>query len=142
MSKPGSIVLTMIVKNEEHIIERCLNSCYKLIDSYCIVDTGSTDRTKDIIKSFFDSKEIPGKIVDFTFTNFEECRNLTITEGRSLGEYGFWIDADEQLVLIDKFDKELFSSYIHKKNLDQLSVTCKYNDLIYLRNHFYHRHLA
>ena len=49
------IVLTMIVKDEEHVIERALKSCYKMIDSYCIVDTGSTDKTKEIIKTFFDS---------------------------------------------------------------------------------------
>lgn len=137
MSKPGSIVLTMIVKNEEHVIERCLNSCYRLIDSYCIVDTGSTDKTKEIIKDFFDRKGITGKIIDFPFTNFEECRNLTIIEGKSLGEYGFWIDADEQLSLTDKFNKELFSASIHKNKLDQLTVKCQYNDLEYLRNHFY-----
>lgn len=137
MPKPGSIVLTMIVKNEEHVIERCLNSCYPLIDSYCIVDTGSTDKTKEVIKNFFDSKGISGKIVDFPFTNFEECRNLTISEGAELGEYGFWIDADEELRLTDKFNKELFSASIHKNKLDQLTVTCHYNDLVYLRNHFY-----
>lgn len=127
----------MIVKDEEHVIERCLESCYKLVDSYCIVDTGSTDRTKEIIKNFFDDKGIEGKIIDFPFTNFEECRNLTITEGRELGEYGFWIDADEVIELTQKFDKKLFSQSIKKNKLDQLTLTCEYDRLKYVRTQIY-----
>ena len=44
------IALCMIVKNEEKIIERCLSSVLPLIDSWVIVDTGSTDGTLDKIK--------------------------------------------------------------------------------------------
>ena len=130
-------MLTMIVKDEGHVIERCLESCYRLVDSYCIVDTGSTDRTKEIIKNFFDNKGIEGKIVDFPFTNFEECRNVAIAEGRKLGEYGFWIDADETLELYDKFNKELFSKSIVKNKLDQSLLTCEYDKLKYVRTQIY-----
>ena len=94
------IVLTMIVKDEEHVIERALLSCVNMIDSYCIVDTGSTDKTKEIISSFFAKyPKIKGEIIDFPFTNFEECRNKSIEGGRKYGSYGFWMDADEQLKL-------------------------------------------
>lgn len=44
------ICLNMIVKDEEKVILRLLNSVYKFIDCYQIVDTGSTDNTKKIIK--------------------------------------------------------------------------------------------
>ena len=40
----------MIVKNESKIIERCLNSVKNIIDCYSIVDTGSTDNTKELIQ--------------------------------------------------------------------------------------------
>ena len=63
MAKPTKS-LVMIVKNEEHIIKECLESMYKSIDRYDITDTGSTDKTKEIIKEFFDEKEIPGEIYD------------------------------------------------------------------------------
>jgi len=44
--------LMMIVKNEKDVILRCLKSVLPIIDYWTIVDTGSTDGTQDIIKSF------------------------------------------------------------------------------------------
>ena len=43
-----SITLCMIVKNEQSILERCLISYAGTYDELIIVDTGSTDSTKDI----------------------------------------------------------------------------------------------
>ncbi len=131
------IVLTMIVKDEEHVIERALSSCYKMIDSYCIVDTGSTDLTKEKIKNFFGEKGIEGKIVDFPFTNFEECRNVSIKEAEELGEYGFWMDADEQLILNDTFNKTFLTDYLKNNNYDQLLIQCNYGNMTYARAQFY-----
>ena len=51
MSKPY-LTLCMIVKDEEHCIERCLESVAPFIDRYDITDTGSTDKTKEKIKNF------------------------------------------------------------------------------------------
>ena len=59
MSKRPTVTLCMIVKDEEHIITECLESIYKYIDRYDITDTGSSDRTKEIIKEFFDEKSNP-----------------------------------------------------------------------------------
>ena len=50
-----SICLTMIVKNEAHVIARCLRSVRPLLSSYCINDNGSTDDTKAVIQ-----KELAG----------------------------------------------------------------------------------
>lgn len=47
-----SISLCMIVKNEEKVIERCLRSVKNLIDEIIIVDTGSTDKTKEIVHRY------------------------------------------------------------------------------------------
>lgn len=47
-----SVSLCMIVKNEEDVLERCLNSVSDLVDEIVIVDTGSTDRTKEIAARF------------------------------------------------------------------------------------------
>ena len=44
------VVLTMIVKNEAHVIERCIASVRPIIDAYLIVDTGSEDGTQDVIR--------------------------------------------------------------------------------------------
>jgi hypothetical protein len=69
MSRKGKpkILLNMIVKNESHIILEALQSVYKYLSYYVINDTGSTDNTREIIKEFFDSKGIPGEIVEHEF---------------------------------------------------------------------------
>ena len=48
-SDHAKICLTMIVRNESHIIERCLNSVKGIVDCVAICDTGSTDNTVAII---------------------------------------------------------------------------------------------
>ena len=49
-----TISLCMIVKNEEEVLERCLNSLKGLMDEIIIVDTGSTDSTKEIAARYTD----------------------------------------------------------------------------------------
>ena len=46
-----SVALCMIVRNEEPIVERCLESVAELIDAWVICDTGSHDRTPELIRS-------------------------------------------------------------------------------------------
>ena len=46
-----SISLCMIVKNEEQVLARCLDSVAPLMDELIIVDTGSTDRTSILTAS-------------------------------------------------------------------------------------------
>ncbi|SPF55832.1 Uncharacterized glycosyltransferase HI_0653 (fragment) [Candidatus Desulfosporosinus infrequens] len=55
-----TISLCMIVRNEENTIARCLDSVKGIPDEIVIVDTGSSDRTKEIVKEYTD------KIFDFT----------------------------------------------------------------------------
>ena len=57
-----TICLNMIVKNESKIIKRLFDSVYKIIDYWVIVDTGSTDETKEIIINYFKEKNIPGEL--------------------------------------------------------------------------------
>ena len=60
----------MIVKNEERILARCLNSIADLVDEVIIVDTGSTDDTKRIAAEYTD------RIYDFIWTgDFAGARN-------------------------------------------------------------------
>ncbi|WP_139026243.1 glycosyltransferase, partial [Bacillus subtilis] len=49
-----SISLCMIVKNEEAVIGRCLDSVQEIADEINIVDTGSVDKTKDIAARYTD----------------------------------------------------------------------------------------
>ena len=54
-----TVSLCMIVKNEEETIARCLDAVKNLVDEIIIVDTGSSDRTKEIISQYTD------RIIDF-----------------------------------------------------------------------------
>jgi glycosyltransferase involved in cell wall biosynthesis len=90
-----TVALSMIVKNETHIILECLNSIYKHIDYWVIVDTGSTDGTQDMIKNFFAEKGIPGELHERPWVNFGHNRSeaLALSDGKA--DYMWMIDADD-----------------------------------------------
>ena len=90
------LCLNMIVKNESRIILRLLNSVVDVIDSYCICDTGSTDNTVEIIESFFQAKNIPGKIVQEPFVDFAHNRSFALKACESVenADYILLLDAD------------------------------------------------
>lgn len=85
-----TISLCMIVKNEEKVLSRCLNSLKGLMDEIVIVDTGSTDSTKEIAAGYTD------KIYDFAWTDdFSAARNFAFSKATQ--EYIYSADADEVL---------------------------------------------
>ena len=85
-----TISLCMIVKNEEEVLERCLNSLKGLMDEIIIVDTGSTDSTKEIAARYTD------KIYDFSWCDdFAAARNFSFSKATQ--EYIYAPDADEVL---------------------------------------------
>lgn len=80
--------LCMIVKNEEKVLARCLDSLADLMDEIIIVDTGSTDRTKEIASRYTD------RIYDFTWIDdFSAARNFAAS--KAVMEYIYTADADE-----------------------------------------------
>ena len=91
-----SLCLNMIVRNESKIITRLLESVSAVIDSYCICDTGSTDDTVQLIKSFFAEKQIPGKIVVEPFKDFGHNRSFALKacNGMDNADYILLLDAD------------------------------------------------
>lgn len=96
----------MIVKDEAHVIKRCLDSlrAQEWIDYYYILDTGSTDGTQDIIREYFSAIGIDGVVADYPFTDFADCRNVALSGIKGNADMVFWIDADEQLYFSDDFD--------------------------------------
>lgn len=89
------ICLNMIVKDEEHCVVETLESVYKYIDYYIIVDTGSTDNTKKVIKEFFDSKNIKGEIHDVPWRDFGYNRSKALEYCAGKCKYAWMIDADD-----------------------------------------------
>ena len=71
----STVCLSMIVKNETHIIKECFDSVYKFIDYWVIVDTGSTDGTQELIKNYFAEKGIPGELIERPWVSFGHNRS-------------------------------------------------------------------
>lgn len=119
------ICLNMIVKNEEPVIERCLATVKPYIDYWVIVDTGSSDKTIEKIKSFM--KDIPGEIHECPWQNFEYNRNHALGLAKSKGDYIMFIDADEQLIFEPGF------SFPQNLTKDGYLMTVKDHDIEFLR---------
>lgn len=78
----ATISLCMIVKNEETVLARCLDSVRDLVDEIIIVDTGSTDRTKEIAARY------TSQIYDFPWeSDFSAARNFFFFQG----SYGLYL---------------------------------------------------
>ena len=100
-----TISLCMIVKNEEKYLERCLNSVKDLVDETIIVDTGSTDKTKEIAKKF------KAKLLDFKWSDdFSEARNESLKHATK--EWILVLDADE---IINKDDLKKIKEIVDSK---------------------------
>jgi glycosyltransferase involved in cell wall biosynthesis len=108
------ICLTMIVKNESQIIERCLESVKDIVDCISICDTGSSDETVEIIESFLKRNQMPGKVYRHEWKNFGYNRTLSYLEAKNtLEEFGLdvsktyllLLDADMMLEWSPEFNK-------------------------------------
>ncbi len=102
-TKHPTICLNMIVKDEEHVITRCLESVKDVIDYWVISDTGSSDKTKQIIKDFFAKHKIPGELHEHEWKNFSHNRNLALDAAQKKSDYIFMMDADDELMHDDNF---------------------------------------
>jgi len=82
------ISLCMIVRDEEEVLARCLDSVRDLVDEIVIVDTGSKDATKDIAARYTD------RIYDKEWTDhFADARNYSFSLATM--DYVMWLDADD-----------------------------------------------
>lgn len=86
----GSISLCVIAKNEESNIGRCLSSCEHIVDEIIVADTGSTDNTVKVAKSF------GAKVIYSPWeNNFAKARNAAISEATC--EWILYLDCDEAI---------------------------------------------
>ena len=102
-----SISVCMIVKNEEEILKRCLDSLQGIWEELVIVDTGSSDRTMEIARSYTDL------VYEYPWTgDFSEARNFAFS--KCTKDYIYSADADE---VLDKENRKQF--LILKQVLDE-----------------------
>jgi hypothetical protein len=80
----------MIVKNEEHNLPDCLRSAADLVDEVVVVDTGSTDRTREA------AARLGARVFDFPWVDdFAAARNESLRH--ATGDWVFWLDADDRI---------------------------------------------
>lgn len=95
--KKANVTAAIIVKDEERVIERCLKSILDKFDDIVVVDTGSVDRTIELIKNLKSSKI---KLYQMEWKeNFSEARNFALDQVNT--DWVFFIDADEELADMD-----------------------------------------
>jgi glycosyltransferase involved in cell wall biosynthesis len=98
---PSSLCLNMIVKNEAHVIARCLDSVRPWISHWAIVDTGSSDGTQDVVRSCL--RDVPGELHQRPWRNFGANRSEAIALARGKAEYILVMDADHVLHVPDGY---------------------------------------
>lgn len=122
----AKMIWTQIMKNEEHVILRALESIKTIVDGICMVDTGSTDKSIEVLRKWGEDNNIETHIFEREFDNFENSRNYSIEKAKEVflnrdkeQYYGFWLDCDEQLKIDpttfdkSKLDKDLYMFTTH-----------------------------
>jgi glycosyltransferase involved in cell wall biosynthesis len=96
-----TIGLCMIVKDEAHVIERCLDSVRPLIDYALIEDTGSTDGTQQKIRDWLARHAMPGVVLEEPWVDFAQNRSHALAALRAVDsvDYALIIDADDTLAI-------------------------------------------
>lgn len=85
-----TISLCMIVKNEEEVLSRCLDSVQGAVEEIIIVDTGSTDNTVNIARKY------TNQVLFFPWKDdFSAARNVSFEAAQM--DYCMWLDADDVL---------------------------------------------
>jgi len=118
------LILTQIMKDESHVAERMLDSIKNIVDGICIIDTGSTDNSIELVKSWGEKNGVETYVFERPFDDFEKSRNFSIQKAKDIflskndnhTYYGFWIDFDEQMVLHENFNKSKIDKDLYMFN--------------------------
>ena len=107
-TKKPTICFATMCKNEEHCIRDTLESVYKYIDYWVVHDTGSTDKTCEIVKAFFEEKNIPGELFIDQWEGFDVNKTKLFERCYKKTDYILHLDADDLLCGNFSFTSEDF----------------------------------
>lgn len=116
----STLSVCLIVKNEEDVIEKCLNSLTPFADEICVYDTGSTDNTVNLCKAIDKVKVVEGEWRnDFAWARNQSFQMATC-------DYIMWVDADDVVApecqeYLKKFKEDGMS------NWDQIYIMYRYH---------------
>ena len=114
----------MIIKDEARVIARCLRSVRPWIQSWVIVDTGSTDGTQDLVRETL--QDLPGELFERPWRDFGSNRTEAIRLAEGRADYLLFIDADEQWQVPEGFRWPRLTA-------DAYGVVHEYGELAYAR---------
>ena len=137
--KKTKLCLNVMLGNEEHVVERMLNSCYKHID-YWIIQCNGNDRTQQMVEDFFQEKGIPGFTynVEWQYPGWNSDDLILKCRETDHGcDWLFRIDADEQLEVDDDFDW----SILEDTSIDNWNVTAKSKSSVWYRSRLWNAKL-
>ncbi len=142
MNQAGQTVcLCMIVKNESHVLARCLRSVLPLLDAWLIVDTGSTDNTQHLARE--ELQHLPGELIERPWIDFAHNRSEALTYAAGRADFLLVIDADEVLELspsyclptltADAYDFELLSGPVtyYKTQMVRSTLNWRYQGVVH-----------
>lgn len=89
MTKP-TLAVAIIAKNEALHLKACLDTVKDWVDEIVVLDSGSTDNTEEIARSFTDKFYVNGN-----WPGFGPQRQLAQSYVES--DYVLWLDADERV---------------------------------------------
>jgi GT2 family glycosyltransferase len=90
-----TVSVALIAKNEERVLGRCLDSLRGAVDEIVVVDTGSTDATKEIARQY------GAVLYDFPWIDdFTAARQFALDQ--ATGDWVFWVDADDVVLNADR----------------------------------------
>lgn len=90
----GQVCLVLMVKNEAAIIERSIMSVINDFDTFVLVDTGSTDQTREIAWDVFSRNNKRGSLYEVPWYDFGTNRTITAMLAHNTGDWLLLFDAD------------------------------------------------
>lgn len=115
---PPTACLAMIIKNEGPLLPRLFESVRGFVTEYCVVDTGSTDDTIEVLKSI----NMPGTIHEKPFVDFATTRNFLLQTCKYVkSDYLLLLDADMVLCASPEWDWAKLDSKVDVYNMIQVS---------------------
>ena len=144
VTKAPVIALGMIAKNEERDIVRALKSTAGAVDAAYLVDTGSTDRTREVARELAYAQTWPLGLTEELYTgasekdatgdwrlqDFSKARNRYVEAIDAHAEWLLWLDADDELLTPREvrraaydFSKDVYDCWIQSGG--DTWVTCR-----------------